>query len=396
MNPMPQNTRRKIFVVLFMAIFLVTLGVGLIAPLLPVYARDLGASAFLIGLIFGSFSVTRTVFLPVFGTLSDLYGRKAFLVTGLFLYFLVSLLFAVTTEVTALVWIRLGQGFGSAMILPVAQAYIGELSPESKEGRVMGLFNLSLFAGLATGPLFGGIVMDLFGMRAAFLSMGVLTLIGSLLCLILLPREPAKRKETTSSKRATYGDFLRNPTVVALTVFRFSFTTCVGIVWAFLPIWASDQGGLSGFSIGVIVSLNVAVAGALMIPMGALADRVSKELLIVLGGLLSVVALLWLSAGTSFWSLLASNGLFGLAGGISLPAVMAATVIAGRGTRAMGSLMGLLAMAHSAGMFFGPIVAGYIMDRVPFERAFQAGALVMLLGTVFFVVVGRRKGREAA
>jgi len=391
LNPIPQNMRRKIFVVLFLAIFLVTLGVGLIAPLLPVYARDLGANAFLIGLIFGSFSVTRTMFLPVFGSLSDRYGKKGFLVTGLFLYFVVSLLFAFTTEVTSLVWIRLGQGFASAMILPVAQAYIGELSPESKEGRVMGVFNLSLFAGLATGPLFGGIVMDLFSIRAAFLSMGVLTLIGSSLCLVLLPREPAKTKETTSSKRATYRDFMKNPAVVALTVFRFSFTTCVGIVWAFLPIWASNQGGLSGSSIGLIVSLNVAISGALMIPMGSLADRVPKANLIVLGGLLSVLALLWLSAGASFGSLMAANGLFGLAGGISLPAIMAAAVIAGRGTRAMGALMGLLAMAHSAGMFFGPLVAGYIMDRVPFERAFQLGALVMLLGTVFFVVVERLK-----
>ena len=75
---------------------------------------------------------------------------------GLFLYFLVSLFYAVSTSVTALIILRLGQGVAAAMVLPVAQAYVGEMIPPDREGRLMGLFNVSLFGGLSAGPVLGG------------------------------------------------------------------------------------------------------------------------------------------------------------------------------------------------------------------------------------------------
>jgi MFS family permease len=83
----------KIFIPLFLAVFVTTMGAGLVAPLLPVYAHELGAGAFQIGLIFAAFSLTRTFFVPYFGKLSDRKGKKPFLTTGLFLYFFLSLLY---------------------------------------------------------------------------------------------------------------------------------------------------------------------------------------------------------------------------------------------------------------------------------------------------------------
>jgi DHA1 family multidrug resistance protein-like MFS transporter len=150
----------KIFATLFLAVFATTLGAGIVAPLLPVYAHELGAGGFQIGLIFGAFSLTRSIFVPYFGKLSDWKGRKPFLTSGLFIYFLLSMIFIVSKDVGVLILLRLGQGFASAMILPVAQAYIGMITPINKEGSIMGLFNVSLYAGLSTGPLLGGFVKD--------------------------------------------------------------------------------------------------------------------------------------------------------------------------------------------------------------------------------------------
>ena len=67
---------KKIFGTLFLSMFAAITGVGIVVPLLPVYAHDLGASGIYIGLIFGSFSISRTVFLHYFGRLSDKKGRK--------------------------------------------------------------------------------------------------------------------------------------------------------------------------------------------------------------------------------------------------------------------------------------------------------------------------------
>ena len=84
---------KKIFGALFFSIFATVTGVGIVVPLLPVYAHNLGASGIYIALIFGSFSISRSAFLPYFGRLSDKKGRKPFIVAGLFSYSLISFAF---------------------------------------------------------------------------------------------------------------------------------------------------------------------------------------------------------------------------------------------------------------------------------------------------------------
>ena len=172
----------KIFGTLFMAVFATTTGAGLVAPLLPIYARELGAGALQIGMIFGAFSLSRSIFVPYFGKMSDVKGKKPFLSLGLFIYFVLSILYVFSNQIQTLILLRLGQGVASAMILPVAQAYVGMLTPKNREGFTMGLFNVSLYGGLSVGPVLGGMVKDWFGFRISFLSMGILALFGFLLC----------------------------------------------------------------------------------------------------------------------------------------------------------------------------------------------------------------------
>ena len=111
-------TDRKIFGVLFFSIFAAVTGVGIVVPLLPVYAHDLGARGLYIGLIFGAFSLSRSIFLPYFGRLSDKNGRKPFIVTGLFSYAVISVLFILSSGVESLIVVRFVQGITSAMIMP--------------------------------------------------------------------------------------------------------------------------------------------------------------------------------------------------------------------------------------------------------------------------------------
>ncbi len=376
----------KIFITLFLAVFVTVTGAGLVAPLLPVYANDLGASALEIGLIFGAFSLTRSIFVPYFGKLSDRRGKKPFLVGGLLIYFFLSLLYAVSESVLTLILLRLGQGFASAMILPVAQSYVGLITPLQKEGRIMGLFNLSLYGGLSVGPLLGGVIKDAFGIQMSFLSMGALAFLGFLLCISLLPSERTSRDgEATTRISLPYMQVLRSRAVLSLFWFRMSFTLCIGITWTFLPLMAYTQLGLSSSAIGAVVMVNVLVSGLLQVPMGYAADRISRTFLVTAGGFLGMMAMLYFNYASSFAKLLIGNGLLGLAGGISFPAIMALAVIEGRKTAAMGSLMGILAMAHSLGMLVGPLFAGLIIDLLPFRTVFFVGAVVLGAGTAVFL-----------
>lgn len=247
---------KKIFAALFSSILAAVTGVGIVVPLLPVYAHDLGASGIYIALIFGGFSLSRTFFLPFFGRLSDKKGRKPFLIIGLFSYFLISVAFMLSKGLNTLVIIRIIQGVASAMIIPVAQAYMGDITPEGKEGLAMGMFNMSTFLGLSIGPLFGGVIKDAFTIHAAFACMGILVFFAFCLSYFFLPPIQEERLITGEYHPVPWRKLIFDRGIISLFFFRMAYTTCIGIIWGFLPVFANTEFTLSASSIGFLVMLG--------------------------------------------------------------------------------------------------------------------------------------------
>ncbi len=380
-----QKRDRLIFITLFFSIFATITGVGIVVPLLPVYARALGASGLAIGLIFGAFSISRVFFLPYFGRLSDQKGRKPLIVPGLLAYTLVSIAYLFSDDVAVLIAVRFVQGIASAMLLPVIQAYVGDITPRGKEGITMGMFNMSVFIGLSLGPVLGGVINDRFGLHTAFLCMGGLAFFGFLLSLVLLPPAAEEQAHRRGRPPVRWKQLIMNREVAGLFFFRFAYTLCIGIIWGFLPVLADAELSLSSASIGFLVMLGILISGLLHIPMGWLADRVDRKLLIVAGGLLVSYAVWSYTHAGSLYDMVWASALFGVGGGISFPALMATAVVSGEKNKAMGSVMALLTMAHSLGMMAGSMAAGIIMDLLYLRAAFPLGSVSMVVGTLIFV-----------
>lgn len=395
MDPM-QKADRRIFGTLFFSIFTVVTGVGIVVPLLPVYAHDLGASGMYIGLIFGAFSISRTLFLPYFGRRSDRSGRKPFIVLGLLGYGLVSIGFIVSTTVETLIAFRCLQGVASAMIMPVAQAYVGDLTPKNREGVTMGLFNAATFIGLSFGPLIGGYLSEHFTLRTAFLAMSGLSFASFLLSLACLPPVREERNSCRLVKKAVgWPQLMRDREITGLFIFRMVYTACISTIWGFLPLFADIAFALTSSEIGVVVTLGIFTSGMLQTPMGWVADRLNKRMMIVTGGLLVSVAFFGFELAESFAHLLAANFLFGVGGSILMAPLMAISVQKGNRTRAMGAVMALMTMSHSVGMAAGAILAGSLMDAIPLRGIFAFGYVMMLFGTTAFILCTVRTGSTA-
>lgn len=356
-------------------------------PLLPVYAHGLGAGGFYIGLIFGAFSLSRTFFMPYFGRLSDRKGRKPYIVAGLLAYALISIAFIFSTGIEALIVIRFFQGIASAMIMPIAQAYIGDITPPGREGFAMGLFSMSVFCGLSIGPLAGGMISDYFSLATAFAAMGILALIGFILSLYLLPPTPSEPVIRDGKRLSGWKALLKDRDIAGFFLFRLAYTTCIGIIWGFLPVFADTEFSLSGSSIGILVMLGVFVNGLLHVPMGYLADKINRRRLVLAGGLVTGFAILSFEWAGGFRDLFLSSVLFGIGGGVSMPALMALAVLKGGRTGAMGSVMALLTMAHSLGMLAGALLGGFMMDIFSIRLAFSFGAFAMAAGTILFMIL---------
>lgn len=384
---------RKIFATLFFSIFATVTGVGIVIPLLPVYAHDLGASGLYIGMIFGSFSLARTFFLPYFGRLSDRKGRKPLIVPALLAYAVISLGFIVFKDIHALLVLRFFQGIASAMLMPIIQAYIGDITPPGNEGVTMGLFNMSMFSGLSIGPFLGGVIHDHFDLQTAFACMGLLALIGFFLSLFFLPPTHTEKYLSSGKSPVEWKKLFSERDIASIFLFRFSHILCIGIIWTFLPLYARIKYNASSSAIGILIMLGVLISGALHVPMGYLADKISKRWMVASGGLIVAGAIFAFEWVPDLTGLIWASIFFGIGGGIAVPALMAIGVLKGSETDSMGSVMAILTLAHSLGMLCGSLIGGLMMDVFQLKAAFPLGAVVMTLTVALFLFSTRTRKR---
>jgi len=316
--------------------------------------------------------------------LSDKKGRKPFIATGLLCYALISIAFVFIQSVGGIITIRLLQGIASAMIMPVVQAYVGDITPKGREGVTMGFFHMSLFFGMSIGPIVGGIINERFSLSAAFVCMGALALSGFLLSLFLLPPTRTESVVCKNLKPASWKQLLKDRGINGLSLFRFAYTACIGIIWGFLPVFADSEFSLSSSQIGMLLTLGIFISGILHVPMGKLADVLNKRFMVLFGGVVISGATISFLYASNLYHLMISSVIFGIGGGVSIPALMALSILKGSETRAMGSVMSLLTMAHSLGMLFGALLAGVMMDLTQLRQVFPVGAVLMMTCTIAF------------
>ncbi|HHJ11197.1 MAG TPA: MFS transporter, partial [Bacteroidetes bacterium] len=377
---MKSKQYQQIFNVLFISIFAAMMGLGIVSPIMPVFAEDLGASGIWLGIIFSGFSLSRGVFMPIVGNLSDKNGRKKYIVTGLLAYAVISLLYLVAYNVYALSMIRVVHGFASAMVIPIAMAYVGEISEEDKEGNTMGRFNIALFLGMGSGPIIGGILHDVFGLSSVFIAMSVLSFIAFLLTLFLLPdlKIAGQSDKDFSDRRHPFKKLLKDDIIKGLLIFRAIGAIGRGGIMAFLPIFAAKI-DITASQIGIIISVNLFLTALLQGYFGKLADRYSKILLIILGSGISAAALLFIPLiAHNFRSLLIIDMFMGIGGAISMPSASAITVIAGK-RYGMGASMGVFNTAMSVGMILAPLLSGMVMDTLGLIYIFYVAGIVSVL-----------------
>jgi DHA1 family multidrug resistance protein-like MFS transporter len=355
------------------------LGVGIIVPILPIYAETLGATGFWLGAIFAGFSLSRTISMPLVGRFSDRMGRKRFISFGLLVYTFSSLGYIYANSALELIVVRIIQGFSSAMIIPIAMAFIADISPPEKEGSYMGIFTIALFLGFGCGPFLGGLTKDLISIEADFLIMGGLCLLAFFMVLIYLPRSSSIQK-STSPMDIPFKTILQSRSIMGLCFYRFASAFCRGSIITFLPLYAHNALQLNASQIGLVISSSILLTAVLQFPFGKLADKLNRRMLIILGSILYFSIVPLIPYTLNFIQILTLNIILGLFGALSLPAASALIVVEGK-HYGMGSTMAIFNVAMSVGLGIGPLASGVVLDIWGLSGVFYFCTILGFLGT---------------
>ncbi|MGM0454434.1 MAG: MFS transporter [Thermodesulfobacteriota bacterium] len=377
--------QRSILFTLLSAVFIALVGIGIIAPVMPIYATELGATGFTLGLIIAGFSLSRGLLQPFVGGMADKHGRRRFLISGLIIYAIAGYTYTLATAVSHLVVIRIMHGVGSAMIIPMAMAYVGDMSPEGEEGKYMGMLNIALFSGIGGGPILGGVFLDIWGQASAFYAMSALSLVSMLLVAGLLPESTKSEIMADQSPMLTvFRRMLHSRRVMGMLLSRMATMIIMIPSIAFLPLLMTNFMDATGTEIGLVVASRTLVNAGLQTPFGKWADYWHKNRIIFIGSTIISVGIFLVPFAVNFLQLVVLFAIIGLGESVVWPALGALATEEGR-HYGQGSMMGVFNMSMSAGLFVGAMGVGSLVDIIGLAWAFYIVAVLLFFCTVVAV-----------
>ncbi|MDT8377696.1 MAG: MFS transporter [Desulfotignum sp.] len=382
--------QKSILFTILSAIFIVFVGMGIIAPILPIYAEELGATGFALGIIMAAYAVSGGLLQPFVGTLSDRHGKKGFLIAGLIMFGLTGYVYTIAGSVIQLVLIRFFHGAGSALIFPIAMAYIIE-SAEDHVGKYLGWFNIAIFAGIGAGPLLGGFFLDLMGKNAGFYAMSGLSFASAVLVITILPgREPAEVVKAPVRIFALFRHMMHSRRVRGILLARMATMIIMVPTFAFLPLLMMQQMGASGSQIGMVIACRTLVNAIFQVPFGKLADTRDQNRLLLGGSILIGISMCCVPFAKGVVSLLLLFAVIGLGEAISWPAMGALAATEGK-QFGQGSMMGVFNMAMNLGVFIGAMGVGALVDLFSIAWAFYVVGICLIVCAVAAAAMIRHK-----
>lgn len=391
-----------ILLVLSVQVFIIMLGLGLATPILPLYAQSFGVGAAAVGSLVTVFGLARMLINIPAGHWTERFGRRRLLILGPLVTAAGSFGFALATSFVQLLFWRVLQGFGSAVLTTAAMVVLADLSTAANRGRIMSLYQGSLLLGAGAGPALGGVIAGAWGFRAPFFLFGALTLAAGAWALFRMPEtrglaaapgpgvEPAPA--SPGSPPPSVGAvrrLLRDSSFLLVSLVTLAtFFTRSGGQMTLLPLLGHNEIGLSEAAIGMVFTVIAAVNFATLYAAGSLADRFGRKAVIVPSGLLTALAVglyVWTGSAAAF---LAVSVLLGIGTGLGGPApaaYVADIVPAG----SVGPAMGLYRTISDLGLVLGPVLLGAIVDGWGYDPAFALNAVVMLVATVLFAAAAR-------
>jgi DHA1 family tetracycline resistance protein-like MFS transporter len=384
--------------VLFLIVFIGLAGFGITLPLFPFYADRLGASPEIITLTVSAYSLGQFVAAPVWGRLSDSWGRKWVLVLTMLGSAVSYLMLGYADEL----WILLASRvFGGLMAgnIAAAFAYVTDISDEKSRGGAMGIISAALGLGFMLGPAIGGFLAGNDMQTADFMAPAVAAAAASIIAMLgaifMLPeslpeadRKPLFGSADTATESVSVFTRLRSrPVMLKLMVVAFLFYISMAMMEGIYPLWVYQLFGVGPVEIGYMFlmmgAITVFVQGFLM---GKLVPVFGEKTLVIFASGAFMLGMIGFAASTSTWHAYASLAVFSVGTGFMNPGLSSLVSMTAAADE-RGTVMGWFQSASALGRVVGPALAGPLYAQVAFGAPYVVGAIVIVPVILLLVTV---------
>lgn len=371
--------------------FIAQVGIAVMLPLLPLFATELGASPFVLGLLTSVFAVTNGIGQLGVGVLSDRFGSRRFIAGGLALYSTMNALIATAASAVWLVAWRALSGFGGGALIVSERIYLTEVTAPERRAFANGVLSAAASAGMVAGPAFGGFIAALGGLRAPFVVVAITSGI-AFVASLALPRTRGARQPAEDAAEAEARDEADDeelPQRAGIVSLLFANLAMLAGYGAFITTYAplaTERLGWTTVEVGIAFSFFGAGSILLGPALAHLADRTSRRAVAIAGTVPVAAFGMALVVGLPIWAVF---GVALLAGGglTAFNASWYALLADVSGTRTRGRIFGIVSAVSNAGIVIGATTAAQLWERVDIGVAMASGSAAILLAIVPMLVL---------
>jgi len=383
------NGKKSSLSLIFLVVFVDLLGFGILIPILPTFAvKSLLLPESVIGVVLAVYSLVQFIFNPIFGSLSDKYGRRKIILITLLLNASGYIIFAFTHSFLMLLISRVVAGIGGSSI-GVAQAYIADVTTKENRSKGMGLIGVAFGLGFVFGPIIGGLLSQFGYMVTGFAAAGFSFLAFSF-SLFLLPESLTEAKKKLVVKRkifdvTAFKRVLSNKLISVVILLFFIVTFSVANIYGTFALLGHSVYGFTdmqnGMVFGVVGIVGAIVQGGLI---GRLAKKYSDQKLITVGTFLLMIGLAFIPYGINITGVIIITCVMSVGTGILQP-ILLSLVSKVAPENEQGIVLGVNQSFSSFARMLGPLWGGFSYQYLGYQIPFLTGAFFVLLVFLFSI-----------
>jgi MFS family permease len=375
--------------VLAVIAFVVALGFGIVAPAIPLFARDFGVGTTAVGLAVSAFAFFRFVSAFGGGTLVERFGERLVLAAGLVIVAVTTGLAGLAGSFPVFLGLRAAGGVGSAMFTVSALSLLLRVAPASHRGRAAATWQGGFILGGIAGPAAGGLLAELSPRLPFFLYAGFLLVAGAVAVVMLRAAPDASDPGEGGAQGVAdlhagplaLRTALRSRAYIAALVANLGVGFVLfGVRNSLVPLYVTEELGRTVAWAGAGLLAGSLAQALGLLRSGRLVDGWGRRPSLILGSSVATASIAILVLPPALGAFLLSMALFGLAASLlgSAPAALVGDVSPARG----GRVVAVFQMSADLGGIVGPLAAGWLTEVASFQVAFAVTAAVLAAGLV--------------